>query len=158
MPWKTVCHNVVLVFYSRNKVAGYFYTIPFVNKLKADPGVKHCQSYREFCAGGHGGLCWLKRTSGHRNAGGRSCWSSQCVLECSRASDHGQGAHSICSVFTPNSWNGSEGEEVISLFFFFNDTFKRTYKGRIFHNYYILLLEYEQIFFRLLIFIWKCIF
>lgn len=28
---------------------------------------------------------------------------------------------------------------------FFNDTFKRTYKGRIFHNYYILLFKYEQI-------------
>lgn len=142
MPWKTVCHNVVLVFYPRNKVAGYFYTIPFVNKLKADPGVKHCQSYREFCAGGHGGLCWLKRTSGHRNAGGRSCWSSQRVLECSRASDHGQGAHSICSVFTPNSWNGSEGEEFISLFFCYDTFFMILLKGPIKVEYFIIIIFY----------------
>lgn len=27
--------------------------------------------------------------------------------------------------------------------FFFNDTLKRTFKSRIFHNYFILFLEYE---------------
>lgn len=148
-----------MLFYPRNKVVGYFYTIPFVNKLKVNPGVKYCQSYWEFCAGGRGRLCWLKRTSGHRNAGARSCWSSQCVLECSRAGDHGQGAHSICSVFTRNSRNGSEGGEVISLFFFFMILLK----GSLNVEYFIIIIfcfwnMSKFPIFRLLIFICKCIF
>lgn len=139
-----VCHNTTLVFYPREKVTGYFYTIPFVSKLKANNSRGRADpTYSECCAGGHGRLCWLKGNSGHRNAGGRSCWSSQCVLEC-------QGLVIIGREPTASAQSSLQiheiGQKVKSFHcFFFNETLKKSYKGNLFYNYYILLMKFWKI-------------